>query len=149
MPMRFRDHNWKLLFNSSSDGTSLITFYSKLYDSGPTIILIEDKAGHVFGGYASEDWKVQPRYFGTGESFVFAVKPKFTVYNWTSANDYFIQANHHYIAMGGGTNGGYAFYLDSELHWGTSETSNTFLNRQLSSTKEFYCTVVEVWGFSI
>jgi hypothetical protein len=31
-------------------------------------------AGYVFGTYTSEGWKVAPRYYGSGESFVFQLE---------------------------------------------------------------------------
>jgi len=63
-----------------------------------------------------------------------------------SSNDYYVFASKDYIAMGGGGNSRHAFYLDSDFSWGTSEVSQTFLNRRLSSTEEFTCIDVEVWG---
>jgi len=87
-------------------------------------------------------------FFGTGECFVFSLKPHFACYKWTHANDLFMVARRDFIGMGGGTAAHYAFYLDSELYFGTSEVSNTFLNRRLSGTEEFRCTVVEVWADS-
>jgi len=96
----------------------------------------------------SEEWKDSgQKFFGTGECFVFSLKPKFACYKWTRANDYFMVATKEYIGMGGGTSSRYAFYIDSDLNFGTSEVSNTFLNKQLSGTEEFNCVVVEVWGF--
>jgi len=147
LPSRLRDKNWNCLFSSATDGTSLLTFYRKLEDQGPTVILIRDTGGHIFGGFASVDWKIHPRFFGTGECFLFSAHPKFAYYKWTRANDYFMHATNKSISMGGGSSGRYGFYLDSELHWGTSETSSTYFNRCLSSTEEFLCTIVEVWGF--
>lgn len=43
--------------------------------------------------------------------------------------------------------GRFAFYVDSSFHFGTSEISNTFLNRRLSNTEEFEIVAVEVWVF--
>jgi len=149
LPQRFRDYNWKLVYSTYTNGTSLVTFFSKTENQGPTIILIGDQEGYVFGGFVSEEWKITTEYFGDGESFVFSVRPKFAAYYWTKANDYYATANRDFIAMGGGNNGRFAFYLDSELNWGTSEVSKTFLNRTLSRNVEFYCTVAEVWAFTL
>jgi len=77
---------------------------------------------------------------------VFTVKPTLQVYKWTHSNDFFMLATKEYLSMGGGTSGRHAFYLDSDFSWGTSEISQTFLNRRLSSSEEFTCTVVEAWG---
>jgi len=148
LPLRYRDKNWTRLFSTAFDGTSLLTFYRKLEDKGATVILIQDTSGYVFGGFASTEWEMHDRFFGTGECFLFSALPKFTCYKWTRANDYFMHATSKSISMGAGASGRYGFYLDSQLHWGTSETSNTYFNRCLSSTEEFLCTIVEVWGFT-
>jgi len=149
LPMRFRDKNWYCLFSTSVHGTSLATFHSRLENSGPTVMLIEDSNGYTFGGYASDEWvNHDNEFFGTGECFVFSVRPKSAFYKWTRANDYFMYSTPEGFAMGSGENGRFAFYLDAELQYGTSETSITFLNRRLASVEEFSCTVLEVWGFT-
>uniref|UniRef100_A0A6B2KWW9 Oxidation resistance protein 1 n=1 Tax=Arcella intermedia TaxID=1963864 RepID=A0A6B2KWW9_9EUKA len=147
IPYRFQFREWKKVFSTETDGTSLTTFYSKLSEYEPSIVIIEDSSGYRFGGYASECWTVRGNhFFGTGECFVFSILPTFAVYKWTTANDYFMVATKEFIGMGGGTSAHYAFYLDAELNCGTSEVSNTFLNRRLSATEEFRCTVVEAWA---
>lgn len=107
------------------------------------------------------------RFEGSGECFVFALHPKVAVYRWTGANDLFMVSTREYIAMGGGcaifvlmddeqttpftpprTAGRYAFYISTEFQWGTSEVSNTFLNRRLSSGEEFQIAVVELWSLT-
>lgn len=149
LPARLRNYNWKLLFTTSQDGTSLQTFYSRVQThGGATILVIEDTNGYVFGGYASEPWEIADHFFGTGECFVFSIKPKFFAYKWTGGNEYYLHATNEFIGMGGGGSGRYALYIDCEFNWGTSETSNTFLNRRLSCNEEFSATVVEVWGFT-
>jgi len=148
LPLRYRDKNWIRLFSTAVDGTSLLTFYRNLEDKGPTVLLIQDTGGYVFGGFASVEWAVHDRFFGTGECFLFSTLPKFACYKWTRANDYFMHATPKSISMGGGGTCRYGFYLDSQLHWGTSETSNTYFNRCLSCTEEFLCTILEVWGFT-
>jgi hypothetical protein len=56
----------------------------------------------VFGGYASEPWAAHPNFFGTGECFLFTLKPQFNAYKWTKANNLFMYAQRDGIAMGGG-----------------------------------------------
>lgn len=149
LPQRFHDYNWKRVFSTCVDGTSLTTFFSRTQDQGPTVLLIGDTLGHVFGGFVSEEWRHSGNdYFGDGECFVFRVKPNFVAYYWTGANEYYVMANKQFIAMGGGNNGRFAVYLDSELYWGTSERCSTYLNSNLSNDVEFYCTVAEVWAFT-
>ena len=31
---------------------------------GPTLLVVRDKKGHVFGGYASESWTKNGKFFG-------------------------------------------------------------------------------------
>jgi len=149
LPVRYRNYNWRLLFSTARDGTSLNTFHLRMSEhGGPTVLVMEDTNGYVFGGFASEEWRIQDSFFGTGETFVFSLLPKFFVYKWTGGNDYFLHATKEFIGMGGGASGRYALYIDSEFNWGTSGTSNTFLNRRLSCNEEFSATIVEVWGFT-
>ena len=46
----------KLLFRSSRDGTTAAAFHSRCDERGPTLTLIKDTAGNVFGGYTSLHW---------------------------------------------------------------------------------------------
>jgi len=147
LPIRLRDYNWKLLFSTGNDGTSLNTFYNRVAEHNYTLIFIKESSGNVFGGFCTESWQPLNKYFGTGESFVISVRPKVDCYKWTTSNDYFMFASMEYLAMGGGGVGGrHAFYLDADFSWGTSEVSQTYLNRRLSSAEEFSCVLVEVWG---
>lgn len=41
----------------------------------------------------------------------------------------------------------YGLYVDKELHKGTSEITDTFLNRPLASKEHFSISVIEIWGF--
>jgi len=147
LPFRYKYHDWKLLFSTSVHGTSLLTFYKHLDRKAPTILVIRDTDGHLFGGFSSQPWHISKTFFGTGESFLFSLMPNFAVYTWTGADDYYCIGNRDFLAMGGGgTSGRYGLWLDSELSAGTSEVSKTFLNRRLSLNEEFTCAVVEVYA---
>lgn len=53
------------LFSSSHHGESFSTFCKSLVGcSGPTLLVIRDKKGHVFGGFASTAWKNDPNFIG-------------------------------------------------------------------------------------
>jgi len=115
-----KDKNWRRLFTTQVDGTSITTFFNKVLDYAPTVLLVKDTHGYVlfhfiarvaplmsamtqvFGGYASEEWQSGIGFHGTGECFVFALKPKLAVYRWTEANDFFMIASKEFVAMGGG-----------------------------------------------
>ena len=54
------------LFSSHYQGESFSTFCKQLLSfRGPTIIVLKDKGGHIFGGFASEGWTCNPQFTGT------------------------------------------------------------------------------------
>ena len=53
------------LFSSHYQGESFSTFCKQLLSfKGPTVIVIKDKGGHIFGGFASEGWSLNPQFSG-------------------------------------------------------------------------------------
>ena len=43
-------------------------------ESAPCVLVVRDTQQHVFGCFTSKSWRVAPRYYGTGESFVFQIQ---------------------------------------------------------------------------
>ena len=41
---------------------------------GPCVLVVRDRGSAVFGCFTAEAWRVAPRYYGTGESFVFQLQ---------------------------------------------------------------------------
>jgi hypothetical protein len=89
LPARCRLSNWKLEYSSRRDGISLRSMYRAAAGkqcSGECVLVVRDTCGHSFGAFTSETWRVAPRYYGTGESFVFslgsaaAVEPQCVAY---------------------------------------------------------------------
>ena len=52
------------LFSSQVHGQSFSTFCRQIIDRGPTIIVIRDKDGYLFGGMAGSGWKFTPQFLG-------------------------------------------------------------------------------------
>ncbi len=128
---------------------SLKTMYRNVEDVRGTLLLVQDQAGRVFGGYNTESWKSRASgYYGTGESFVFAIHPSDTPalkrFAWSGENQFFMTSTVDGIGMGGGTN--FAFWLDKEIFQGTSGPCNTFNAPRLSSTDQFQVLNFEIWG---
>ena len=63
---------WKLLYATSHDGVSMITFYENVKNYAGTILIIRDTNGSVFGGFANAPWKKGKYFYGTGETFIFS-----------------------------------------------------------------------------
>lgn len=59
---------WELLFSSAQHGHSFNALLMKVLDAGPTLLLVRDKQGHLFGGFASESWHKNGQFYGVPES---------------------------------------------------------------------------------
>ena len=65
------------LFSSHYQGESFSTFCKQLLSfRGPTVIVLKDKGGHIFGGFASEGWTCSPQF--TGISLSLSLSPLLT-----------------------------------------------------------------------
>jgi len=89
-------------------------------DAGPCIIVVRDKDGHVFGGFASQSWHLSPKFYGIARGslvrgqhslfslssddscraflgdercFLFSVRPKLMLYLAVGGNDNFQYLN--------------------------------------------------------
>ena len=132
-------------YASELHGYSLQTLYSKARKlKGPSVLVVKDTDGHVFGGFASHTWRKNVSFFGTGECFLFSLCPKIKMYSWTGANSQFLLAREECIGFGGG--GSFGLWLDADFETGNSNPSTTFSNPALSSKTDFSVTCVEVWG---
>lgn len=90
----------------------------------PSLLVVQDSKGCVFGAYVPDVWKPQGGYYGAGQTFVFSFHnntipkaqrnkdvSKFKVYRWTHENKFFQNVTDTYVAVGGG--GAFAVYLVS------------------------------------
>lgn len=55
---------WRLLFSTSMHGESFTRLVGNCKGRGPTVLLMKDTKGHVFGGFASQSWEVKPQFQG-------------------------------------------------------------------------------------
>eukprot|EP01133_Synstelium_polycarpum_P013823 gene13823-16294_t len=147
LPIFYQLRDWKLLYQSGRDGISINTLYSKTRDKDNfgCILLIRDSENNVFGGFLSESLRRtdSKSYYGTGECFLFKIKPTYTSYGWTKENECFIQTTEKYISMGGGNNGKYGLWLDEDFHDGGTYRCETYDNDPLSTREDFRCLNVE------
>lgn len=153
---------WCLLYSTETHGSSLHTLLMLSKNHTPTLLVIKDEQGNVFGGYGSDEWHRSTQYFGTGETFLFTFCPRaglpaaastpapvgahFAKYSWSRRNNYFMLCSEESLVMGGG--GSFGLYLDADLSRGTTGPCETFSSRPLVPSLEFNCVHVEVWGFT-
>eukprot|EP00775_Hariotina_reticulata_P009710 gene9710-9869_t len=139
LPPRFQSRPWFLLYSTARHGISLTTLYRRAAGRSPSVLLVRDIAGYVFGAYCTEPWRPAPRFFGTGESFVFQLEVRSAL-----KNDFFQYAQPESLAVGG--LGAFAIWLDAELLHGSSGSCGTFGSPSLASREEFKVATVELWG---
>ena len=70
MPRRERLAMWRRTYSTKHNGISLHTLFRSA-PHGASVLLVRDTGGSVFGAYCTEQWRIAPRYYGTGKAFVF------------------------------------------------------------------------------
>jgi len=144
--------HWKLLYSIDQHGLSLNTLYSNIKHAGPCIMAITTDNNEIFGAFTSEpfDPTISSNYYGSGLSFIWKVNDHGDVdfYQTTSgSNQYFMLADNHFIAMGGG-NGKFGFYLNENLIDGYISPCMTFnYDSDIIENECFECIGLEIWGF--
>ncbi|KAL0487757.1 hypothetical protein AKO1_008710, partial [Acrasis kona] len=154
LPQRYRIRNWRLLYSTAQHGVSIHSFYRLVADHSSTLLIIQTDRGRIFGCYAA-GFQINPKYYGSGEQVVFTFcspeedkKNFFEYYVWSKKNDYFVRSTLQNIAIGGGTDGKAALFLDGELRYGSTNSCMTFLNQPLNGMDEdFNIHALEVWTF--
>ena len=135
----------------------MYTFYEKVTNQGPLIMIIKDENGYIFGVFiAQSDGLInngrvhtKKRFFGGADTFVFSLYPSANKYEWTKVNRFFVyfdleNRNNSTIIIGGGKST--ALTLMNNLSKGISQNCDTFGSPQLSLNQEFNCIALEVWG---
>ncbi|XP_049879997.1 MTOR-associated protein MEAK7 isoform X2 [Pectinophora gossypiella] len=151
---RQHQHKWRFLFSSHIHGESFSTMAGRIQDVGPSLVIIEDNAGYIFGGYASQPWTLSPNFYGTDESFLFTLAPKMRVYPATSYNDHYQYMNFQTktlpngLMMGGQFDFGGIWVNADPFGTGTStDACSTFRGyKRLSKETSFKIRSLEVWG---
>ncbi|XP_011707879.1 PREDICTED: TBC1 domain family member 24 isoform X2 [Wasmannia auropunctata] len=167
LPMRITMYQPILLYTTEEHGCSLTTFYVRVEQHEPTLLMIKTCNNEVFGAYCSTRWcernlkddKGQRQaYFGTGETFLFSLYPERAKYPWvgmdSSHNDsrvhhsaeLFMAADSKMITIGGGD--GQAIWMDENIRFGKTDRRSTFNNPPLCASGDFEIRVLEVYGFS-
>jgi len=144
-------HLWRPLFNTDIHGESFSKFTGCISSQGPTIIVVWDEQNNVFGGFATESWKMGPKFVGKPESFLFHLQPKMNIYDSTPFNSNYQYFNLKQKTMPNGLGMGgqldyFGFWIDSEFGIvKTSPTCSTYHSPQLGQT-EGKIRKIEVFG---
>uniref|UniRef100_T1HT77 MTOR-associated protein MEAK7 n=1 Tax=Rhodnius prolixus TaxID=13249 RepID=T1HT77_RHOPR len=146
-------HKWRLLFCLDNDGQSWSTFLKAITAQGPTLIVIRDTNGYLFGAFASESWNVNPNFYGNDDSFLFTLQPNMNTFESSGFNK-----NYQYINTGqstlpnglgmGGVHNYWGLFLNANFGSGlVSESCTTYKNyTRLAHDKEFTLDKLQVWA---
>lgn len=74
----------------------------RIMDQGPSVIIIEDTNGAVFGGFAANTWTLGPKFVGNDAAFLFTLRPKMRCFPTTGYNDHYQYLNLHQQTMPNG-----------------------------------------------
>jgi len=139
--------NWRFLYSTKSHSRSMDELISKISYRGPTIIIIKDTEGRMFGAHASTSWCLTDGgWVGNGECFLFSIEPKMAVFHSTGKDENYQSLSYDSLAMGG-SKGNFGLELNDDLSSGTcSADIQTFHTIQLAADSSFSVDHVEVWG---
>ncbi|XP_023333959.1 TLD domain-containing protein 2 [Eurytemora carolleeae] len=147
LPPRILGADWRLVYSTSSKGFSLGNVYRSFQGkTGPTLVSIQDTAGAAFGALISEPIKMDEHFYGTGESFLFSVRPNRKIYKWTGENQLFVQGTSQSLIIGAGE-GHFGLFIDSNLYKGRTQACATYGNEPLRTGEDFLIKTFECWTF--
>ena len=119
-----------LLYQISRDGDNISTFYNKVKNKYPTLILIKSKSGYKFGGYTTQTWEITDIYKKDELSFLFSLN-KQKKYNIKKNHiQYAIYGDRYYFAFGGSS--------DLHIYDQCTSNNNSFCNPYSYNTTEEY-----------
>ena len=153
LPEPLCKYNWLKIYSTVANGFALGTFFNMLSakpfesKSNATILIIKDEAEHIFGVFTPDLYrKNNDRFYGSEETFLFTLYPKIETFRCSGHDTNIIFSNLNSLSFGGSLQK-FAISLDSEFYKGTSNSSKTFNNPQLSFSENFTCKSLEVWSF--
>ncbi len=137
------------MYSTSRDGFSLKNMMRKLGAvEGPVLMVLEDLKGNVFGAFLSEKPAFTEHFIGTGETFLFRLKPEIASYRWTGENNFFFRVDLDYICVGS-SKGNFGLWIDKDLNNGRSQACATFDSEPLVSGEDFTLKTLECWSFEM
>ncbi|GMF10171.1 unnamed protein product [Phytophthora lilii] len=120
LPITSQLCRWFRIYSVEANGSSLETLLILAKKQSPTLLVVKDAEGNVFGGFASDEWHRAFHYYGTGESFLFSFANSssaggFIKYQWSRKNSYFMLCSDESLIMGGGGNFGLFLVRNEEI----------------------------------
>jgi hypothetical protein len=123
----------------------------RIENIGSVVIVIKDTSGNVFGAFASQPVKQQPKFHGDQNNFLFRLRPTIDIHYATIINQHYQYFNYGMQSLPNGIGFGgqleyFGLWLDSSFGHGHSKAqprSTTYDSPQLSAKEEFDIDLVE------
>lgn len=139
------------IFQASKHGYNLRTLYRKCELTELLILVIRSRDHSVFGAVVISDLKDRHNntFFGSGETFLFTLKPNSQCYYWTAESDLILRANDEELIVGSG-GGQFGLWLDGDLDRGSTATCSSYSNPPLTGNNiiDFKCAAIEVFSIT-
>lgn len=162
LPASVQMMRWVRAYSIERDGDSFRSMLEKCSGFKNTVVVIKSSKGDLLGGYGTSPWQSQDgqtrRFYGNGESFVFASHPtdeepndqKLRVFKWAGHNTYcqMCDVEKGQIAMGGG-GGDFGWIVEDNFTIGETNHCDTFANPRLIASRDGSFDIIgfEVYGF--
>ncbi|KAF4321985.1 hypothetical protein JM18_003606 [Phytophthora kernoviae] len=146
LPNYLTCNQMELVFTTRVHGWNQLSFFSRLENKGPTLLVVQDEHDSIFGAFCPASWKRSKTVFGNGRAFVFSLSPRTNAYAWSGIDSSFMYTRRDAIFVGGGSKG-IALCLQLDERRGFSHACTTFDSPPLVDYDNFRCETLEVWGF--
>ncbi|CAF1202554.1 unnamed protein product [Adineta steineri] len=163
IPARLTEFQPERIYSSNIHGRRLRTLYDHVEFHEHCFIIIRNELEEIFGAFCSSQFSLRSKtrtWFGTGESFLFTLKPKRQVFKWIGYQkysmghtkpyeDYFIYADDERLQIGGSKEAlDIGLCIQQDLNQGSTKQCDTYANKPLSTNEHFQIMEIEVFGFT-
>ncbi len=80
----------------------------------------------------NQAWQLSDTFVGSGECFVFTLRPSLRVFPWTGKNNYLMHGKKDGVVVGGGQDGQAALWLDADFERGNRCVENFVGRNEMS-----------------
>lgn len=151
---------WHRLYSAEADGRSFNRMeWSILGYGGPTTLLVKTEEGATLGAFAAAPWHEAPKFFGSGECFVFQLDPVTNVCHSVGTESNFMYCNPswakghdglpHGLGFGGTLNNPRLFISEDFNTCKAGYLDDTYQKGDLlpkDALEQFHIKSLEIWG---
>lgn len=142
----------KRLYSTDDDGCNLIMMARAIAGyRGPTLIVLRDMKGRVFGGFAQHEWRDTGQFVADPDSFLFRIDEGLAKFGAHGARNNLLLAtygNKKGFGMGGTTKTGRLF-VDSGLREGEWRNECGSYEKDPHDAERYAETKVDIWALEV